>query len=91
LALPREQLNDAGTSVESIAKRGNCSIRKVNMTIPLAFLAPISSKPVLLRVEEVDYVCDVTFVIGHGTNKSVSVPNASSSSACRANGRAPGG
>ena len=28
------------TCVESIAKRESCSIRKVNMTISLAFLAP---------------------------------------------------
>jgi hypothetical protein len=80
LAFSREQLNDAGTSVESIQAR-KLQHTQVNMTISLAFLAPISSKPVLPRVEEVDYVCDVTFVIGHGTNKSVSVPNASSSSA----------
>jgi hypothetical protein len=63
------------------SKRGKLQHTQVNMTISLAFLAPVSSKPVLPRVQEVDYVCDVTFVIGHGTNKSVSVPNASSSSA----------
>jgi site-specific DNA recombinase len=36
----KELVGDAGITVESIAKRENCSIRKVNMTISLAFLAP---------------------------------------------------
>ena len=31
---------DANVNAESIAKRERCSIRKVNMTISLAFLAP---------------------------------------------------
>jgi site-specific DNA recombinase len=35
-----ELLADANASAESIAKREGCSIRKVNMTISLAFLAP---------------------------------------------------
>jgi site-specific DNA recombinase len=34
-----ELLADANASAESIAKRERCSIRKVNMTISLAFLA----------------------------------------------------
>jgi site-specific DNA recombinase len=33
-------VEDASITVESIAKREKCSIRKVNMTISLAFLAP---------------------------------------------------
>jgi len=36
----KELFDDARTTVESIAKRERCSIRKVNMTISLAFLAP---------------------------------------------------
>ena len=35
-----ELLGDANANAESIAKRQQCSIRKVNMTISLAFLAP---------------------------------------------------
>lgn len=35
-----ELLADANANAESIAKRERCSIRKVNMTISLAFLAP---------------------------------------------------
>jgi len=35
-----EILADANASAESIAKRERCSVRKVNMTISLAFLAP---------------------------------------------------
>jgi len=35
-----ELLADANANAESIAKREQCSIRKVNMTISLAFLAP---------------------------------------------------
>src|SRR5467141_1450082 len=35
-----ELLADANANAESIAKREGCSIRKVNMTISLAFLAP---------------------------------------------------
>jgi site-specific DNA recombinase len=35
-----ELLADAGTNVEHIAAREGCSVRKVNMTISLAFLAP---------------------------------------------------
>jgi site-specific DNA recombinase len=35
-----ELLADANASAKSIAKRERCSIRKVNMTISLAFLAP---------------------------------------------------
>jgi hypothetical protein len=35
-----ELTSDATASTESIAKRENCSVRKVNMTISLAFLAP---------------------------------------------------
>jgi site-specific DNA recombinase len=38
----KEVVEDASITVESIAKRERCSIRKVNMTISLAFLAPIS-------------------------------------------------
>jgi hypothetical protein len=36
----KELVDDATTNVEGIAKRERCSIRKVNMTISLAFLAP---------------------------------------------------
>jgi DNA invertase Pin-like site-specific DNA recombinase len=35
-----ELLADANASAESIARREGCSVRKVNMTISLAFLAP---------------------------------------------------
>jgi site-specific DNA recombinase len=35
-----ELLADAGTNVEHIAAREGCSVRKVNMTISLTFLAP---------------------------------------------------
>ena len=35
-----ELLADANANAESIAKRERCSIRKVNMTMSLAFLAP---------------------------------------------------
>jgi site-specific DNA recombinase len=35
-----ELTNDPSVTTESIAKREDCSIRKVNMTISLAFLAP---------------------------------------------------
>jgi hypothetical protein len=35
-----ELIDDAKTNVESIAKREGCSVRQVNMTISLAFLAP---------------------------------------------------
>jgi site-specific DNA recombinase len=35
-----ELVDDAKASVESIAKRERCSLRQVNMTISLAFLAP---------------------------------------------------
>ena len=36
----KELVDDASTSAEGIAGREKCSIRKVNMTISLAFLAP---------------------------------------------------
>src|SRR5262245_14563285 len=36
----KELVDDATVTVERIAKRERCSIRKVNMTISLAFLAP---------------------------------------------------
>ncbi len=36
----KELVDDATITVESIAKRERCSIRKINMTISLAFLAP---------------------------------------------------
>jgi site-specific DNA recombinase len=36
----KEIVEDASTTVENIAKRERCSMRKVNMTISLAFLAP---------------------------------------------------
>jgi len=36
----KELVDNANITVESIAKRERCSIRKVNMTISLAFLAP---------------------------------------------------
>jgi site-specific DNA recombinase len=36
----KEVVEDASITVESIAKRERCSVRKVNMTISLAFLAP---------------------------------------------------
>jgi site-specific DNA recombinase len=36
----KEVVEDASITVEGIAKRERCSIRKVNMTISLAFLAP---------------------------------------------------
>ena len=35
-----ELISDAAASAESIAQRQGCSVRKVNMTISLAFLAP---------------------------------------------------
>jgi hypothetical protein len=35
-----ELTSDATANTESIAKRENCSVRKVNMTMSLAFLAP---------------------------------------------------
>src|ERR1700733_1938856 len=35
-----ELANDPSVTTESIAQRKNCSIRKINMTISLAFLAP---------------------------------------------------
>jgi DNA invertase Pin-like site-specific DNA recombinase len=35
-----ELMTDANASAESIAKRERCSVRKVNMTVSLAFLAP---------------------------------------------------
>ena len=35
-----ELVEDANANVESIAKRERCSVRQVNMTISLAFLAP---------------------------------------------------
>src|SRR5437016_13958243 len=35
-----ELLADANANAESIAKRDRCSVRQVNMTISLAFLAP---------------------------------------------------
>jgi hypothetical protein len=35
-----ELLTDANVSAESIAKRERCSVRQVNMTVSLAFLAP---------------------------------------------------
>jgi hypothetical protein len=35
-----ELTNDPSVTTESIAQRENCSIRKINMTISLAFLAP---------------------------------------------------
>ena len=35
-----ELVDDAKASVESIAKRERCSVRQVNMTISLAFVAP---------------------------------------------------
>ena len=35
-----ELMTEPAITVEAIAKRGNCSARKVNMTISLAFLAP---------------------------------------------------
>jgi site-specific DNA recombinase len=35
-----ELVGDPTASTESIAKRENCSVRKVNMTVSLAFLAP---------------------------------------------------
>jgi site-specific DNA recombinase len=36
----KEVVEDASITVESIAKRERCSVRKINMTISLAFLAP---------------------------------------------------
>ena len=36
----KELVDDASITVESIAKREKCSVRQVNMTISLAFLAP---------------------------------------------------
>src|SRR5262249_21135894 len=36
----KEIVEDASIAVESIAKREKCSVRQVNMTISLAFLAP---------------------------------------------------
>jgi site-specific DNA recombinase len=35
-----ELISDASVSTQAIAKREECSVRKVNMTISLAFLAP---------------------------------------------------
>jgi site-specific DNA recombinase len=41
LPKPNDELTtDASISSDSIAKRESCSVRKVNMTISLAFLAP---------------------------------------------------
>ena len=40
-----ELTSDAAASAESIAKRERCSMRKVNMTISLAFLAPDLVRP----------------------------------------------
>jgi hypothetical protein len=42
-----ELTNDPSVTTESIAKRENCSIRKINMTISLAFLAPDLVKAVI--------------------------------------------
>ncbi len=39
-----ELTNDPSATTESIAKRESCSVRKVNMTISLAFLAPALAK-----------------------------------------------
>jgi site-specific DNA recombinase len=36
----KEITDDSKYDVEAIAKRENCSVRQVNMTISLAFLAP---------------------------------------------------
>jgi site-specific DNA recombinase len=36
----KELVDNASLNVESIAKRESCSVRKVNMTVSLAFLAP---------------------------------------------------
>jgi hypothetical protein len=36
----REIVDDANANIENIATRENCSVRQVNMTISLAFLAP---------------------------------------------------
>jgi hypothetical protein len=36
----REIVDDANAKIENIATRENCSVRQVNMTISLAFLAP---------------------------------------------------
>ncbi len=36
----KELVEDATTNVDNIAKRERCSVRQVNMTISLAFLAP---------------------------------------------------
>ncbi|HET7384379.1 MAG TPA: hypothetical protein VFJ59_17560 [Pseudolabrys sp.] len=33
-------MSDSAANVEGIAKREGCSVRKINMTISLAFLAP---------------------------------------------------
>jgi hypothetical protein len=38
--LVHELVENANANVESIAKREGCSVRQVNMTISLAFLAP---------------------------------------------------
>jgi len=38
--LLKELVEDASVTVESIANREKCSLRQVNMTISLAFLAP---------------------------------------------------
>jgi len=35
-----ELMAEPATTVESIAQRESCSVRKVNMTLSLAFLAP---------------------------------------------------
>jgi site-specific DNA recombinase len=35
-----ELITDPTANAESIARRGGCSVRKINMTISLAFLAP---------------------------------------------------
>ena len=36
----KELIEDPGATTETIATRAACSVRKVNMTISLAFLAP---------------------------------------------------
>ncbi len=45
-----ELITEEKATTDSIAKRERCSVRKVNMTIALAFLAPDLSAPASLNL-----------------------------------------
>ena len=55
-----ELVDDARASGESIAKRERCSVRQVNMTISLAFLAPdlVKGQTLLSLVNSADRVAN---------------------------------